>query len=114
MKRRGKSIILSDIRFTPNSLLNIFARITIFKTDSFNSAIYEYENDLIGVLTNRALYGEGIRWYLIIRYRLLKLFTISAKYSETYKPKEKFLSSGNNTINGNVDNRFSIQIDLSL
>ena len=107
-------LFFQDIRFAPTSNFNLYTRIIFFRTDSFNSAIYEYENDLTGVLSNLAMYGEGIRWYLIIRYRLLKLFTISAKYSETYKPKEKFLSSGNNTINGNVDNRFSIQIDLSL
>ena len=60
------------------------------------------------------MYGEGIRWYLIVRYRPMKLFTISAKYSETYKPKEKSLSSGNNTIDGNLDNRLSLQLDLSI
>jgi len=42
------------------------------------------------------------------------VFTISAKYSETYKPKEKSLSSGNNTINGNLDNRLSLQLDLNI
>ena len=107
-------LFLQDIRFAPTSNFNLYTRIIFFRTDSFNSAIYEYENDLTGVLSNLAMYGEGIRWYLIIRYRPMKLFTISAKYSETYKPKEKSLSSGNNTIDGNVDNRFSIQIDLGL
>ena len=107
-------LFFQDIRFAPTSNFNFYTRIIFFRTDSFNSAIYEYENDLTGVLSNLAMYGEGIRWYLIIRYRPFTLFTISAKYSETYKPKEKSLSAGNNTINGNVDNRFSIQIDLSL
>ena len=105
-------LLFQDVRFTPNSLLNIFARISIFKTDSFNSAIYEYENDLFGVLTNRALFGEGIRWYLIVRYKPIAQFAISFKYSETYKPNEKSLSSGLNEIPGNLDNRISFQIDI--
>jgi hypothetical protein len=90
----------------------LYARIVFFRTDSFNSAIYEYENDLTGVLTNRALFGEGLRWYLIIRYRPMRLFTLSLKYSETYKPKEKSISSGFNEIAGNLDNRLALQIDV--
>ncbi len=107
-------LFFQDIRFSPSSTFNLYARIIFFRTDSFNSAIYEYENDLTGILSNLAMYGEGIRWYLIVRYRLMKVFTISAKYSETYKPKEKSLSSGNNTINGNLDNRLSLQLDLNI
>ena len=107
-------LFFQDIRYSPTSNFNLYARIIFFRTDSFNSAIYEYENDLTGILSNLAMYGEGVRWYLIVRYKPLKLLTISAKYAETYKPKETSLSSGNNTIYGNLDNRFSLQVDLSL
>ena len=44
-------LIFQDIRFSPSNSLNIYGRIIFFKTDSFNSAIYEYENNLTGVLT---------------------------------------------------------------
>ena len=44
-------LFFQDLRFVPNSNFNIYGRIVFFKTDSFNSAIYEYENDLTGVLT---------------------------------------------------------------
>ena len=84
-----------------------------FKTDSFNSAIYEYENDLTGILTNVAMYGEGIRLYLLLRYKVLSHFFLSCKYSETYKPKEKTLGSGYSEINGNLDNRINLQLDLN-
>jgi hypothetical protein len=105
-------LFYQDVRFSPSRDLNLYARIIFFRTDSFNSAIYEYENDLTGVLTNRALFGEGIRWYLILRYRPMKFFTISLKYSETYKPGEESISSGTNEITGNIDNRIAFQIDL--
>jgi hypothetical protein len=59
------------------------------------------------------MYGKGIRWYLIIKYKPLKFLTLSTKYSETYKPDETSLSSGDNEIMGNIDNRISLQIDLS-
>jgi hypothetical protein len=107
-------LFFQDVRFSPTQNINLYARIIFFRTDSFNSAIYEYENDLTGVLTNLALFGEGIRWYLILRYRPLYFLTVSAKYSEIYKPKENTMSSGVNEIEGNLDNRLSIQIDVNL
>lgn len=107
-------LVFQDVRFSPTNSFNLYGRIIFFKTDSFGSAIYEYENNLIGVLTNIPLYDEGIRWYLLVRYRPHRIFTISAKYSETYKPAEKSLGSGESTIPGNLDNTVSLQLDINL
>jgi len=65
-------------------------------------------------LTNIALFGEGIRWYLLMRYKAMKFITISFKYSETYKPGEQTISSGSNEIRNNVENIISLQIDINL
>lgn len=112
-KNENGFLIFQDIRFAPTKQLSAYGRIIFFQTDSFNSAVYEFENDLVGVMPNLAMYGNGIRWYLMIRYRPLNFMNISVKYSETYKPDEISLSSGDNEITGNLDNRFSLQIDLS-
>ena len=106
-------LIFQDVRYSPTNDFNLYGRIIFFKTDSFGSAIYEYENNLTGVLTNIPLFDEGIRWYFMIRYRPHKIMTVSAKYSETYKPAEKSLGSGDNTIPLNLDNSLSIQLDLN-
>ena len=105
-------LIFQDVRFVPTSKLNIYARVILFQTDSFNSAVYEFENDLTGILTNLAMYEQGMRWYFILRYSPLNLFTISLKYAESYKPDKRFLSSGNSQINGGLDNRLSFQLDF--
>ncbi|MCX7611527.1 MAG: helix-hairpin-helix domain-containing protein [Ignavibacterium sp.] len=107
-------LIYEDIKISPIKDLIIYARLIFFDTNSFNSAIYEYENDLTGLFTNLAMYGEGIRYYLMLRYKIMKNILFSFKYAETYKPNEKFLSSGNNRINGNVDNRINFQVDVNL
>lgn len=106
-------LIFQDLRYVPIKNLNLYSRIIFFQTDSFNSAVYEFENDLLGVMPNLAMYGKGIRWYLILKYKPLQFLSISTKYSETYKPYEVSLSSGDNEIVGNVDNRISFQIDMS-
>ena len=102
-----------DIRFSPSQNLSIDGRIILFQTDSFNSAIYEYENDLMGILSNVALYGKGMRWYLLVKYKLVNFLSLSAKYSETYKPLEKNLGSGFSEINNNVDNKISFQAEIN-
>lgn len=106
-------LILQDARFALTKALQLYGRIIFFETDSFNSAVYEFENDLAGVLTNLAMYDKGMRWYLMMRYKPANYITLSLKYSETYKPDAKTLSSGNNLINNNVDNRISFQIDIN-
>ncbi|MCL6494913.1 MAG: hypothetical protein K6T54_09090, partial [Ignavibacterium sp.] len=106
-------LVFQDIRYAVTKTLLLYGRIIFFETDSFNSAVYEFENDLTGVLTNLAMYGKGLRWYLMIRYKPFDFATLSLKYSETYKPNEITLSSGNNLIRNNLDNRISFQIDIA-
>ena len=107
-------LFFQELKLQPSEKIGLLGRIVFYKTDSFNSAVYEYESGFTGVLSNLALYGEGLRWYFILRYRLLQQIELSIKYSETYKPKEKSLGSGYNEINGNLDNAFYMQLDARL
>ena len=66
-----------------------------------------------GTLISPALFGEGIRWYFVARIKPYNKVTISFKYSETFKPKENSMGSGLLEMDGNLDNRFSIQLDLN-
>jgi hypothetical protein len=106
-------MVFQDIRYSPSQNLSIDGRIILFQTDSFNSAIYEYENDLNGILSNAALYGEGMRWYFHVRFKPVKFLSIAVKYSETFKPLEKNLGSGLSEINNNLDNKLGLQLEMS-
>lgn len=107
-------LIFQGLKFTPTKNLYINGRIIFFRTDSFNSAIYEFENDLDGTYSITGLSGQGIKWYWLIKYRLLEMLRLSVKYSEIYKPAEKSLGSGYTEINGNFDNQLSAQIEWDL
>jgi hypothetical protein len=106
-------LFYQDLRVALFSKVTISARIAFFKTDSFNSAVYVYETDLQGVSSNPAMYGEGVKWYFLFRYKLLKSIAVSFKYSELYKPGEKYLYSGDEKIEGNIDNKLSLQLDFN-
>ena len=93
--------------------LQLYSRITFFTTDSYNSRLYAYENDLPGSLSNPALYGKGLKWYLLVKYKIIENMLLSLKYSELIKPNEYYLGSGNSLIVGNLDNRISLQLEFS-
>ncbi len=106
-------LCFEDIRYVPADGLLLYGRIIFFRTNSFNSAIYEYENDLTGIISSRGLYGEGFRFYAAARYQLSGKVSLSLKYSETFKPKEKSSGSGYQQIEGNMDNRIGLQADFT-
>ena len=107
-------LLYQDLHFIIAKKLSVDSRIVIFQTDSYNSRIYEYENDLTGSISNSSLYGEGIRWYILLRYSKLCNFTLSLKYSELYKPFENTLGSGYTEIFNNLNNMLSFQLDYNL
>ncbi|MCX8010444.1 MAG: hypothetical protein N3A61_04775, partial [Ignavibacteria bacterium] len=107
-------LIFGDFKIEPIRNLKINSRFIFYQTDSYDSRVYEFENDLSGVLYNPGLYGRGLRWYIVTQYRVLNFLDISFKYSETIRDDVKKIGSGDSEINGNLDNRFSIQIELKL
>lgn len=107
-------LIFQDVKYQPIKNLSFSGRVIFFKTDSYDSRVYEFENDLVGVMTNPALFGDGMRWYFLARYKTNFGLIFSLKYSELYKPSEKYLGSGYSKIIGNVDNRLSLQLEYNL
>ncbi len=106
-------LVFQDFQYKFPINLVLIGRIIFFQTDSYASRIYEFENDLTGIMTNLPLYGSGMRWYFLVRYRVFDIINLSLKYSELYKPNEDFLGSSYNLILGNIDNRISFQADIS-
>ena len=113
LSREEGFLFYEDIRYMPLDGLLLYGRLIFFTTDSFNSAIYEYENDLAGILSSRGLYGEGARYYIAVRYNVFGKVFLSLKYAETFKPKERSLGSGYQQIEGSIDNRVGLQADIN-
>lgn len=107
-------LIYQDIKMNPARQLLLYLRAAFFKTDSYNSRVYEFESDAAGIITNSSLYGEGMKWYLLAKYRFEFGLALSIKYSELYKPKERTIGNGYNEINGSLDNTLYLQVDLEL
>jgi len=108
------ALLYQEFRFKLNQQLQLSARLTFFDTDSFDSRVFQYENDLPGLVTNRALFGEGSRWYVLVKYRPFRFIEFSAKYSETFRDDVAVIGSGPDQIAGNLDRRFGLQLDVKL
>jgi uncharacterized membrane protein len=106
------TLLFQDVLYNNRRGFSAEARIVFFHTDSFDSRLYEFENDLRGVFSNPALYGKGRRWYVLLRYQVFDLLSISMKYAETQKEGVQSISSGLSEIIGDTDNRLSVQVDV--
>lgn len=76
--------LFEDINFFACSSISIHTRFAFYRTDSYNSRLYEYENDLPGSYANYALYGEGRMLYLILKWKLFQRVSIWLKYRYNY------------------------------
>ncbi len=105
-------LVYHEVQYSLPLNFSAETRLVFFDTDSYDSRLYEYENDLRGVFSNPALYGKGRRWYLLVRWKALERVNVSAKYSETQFEGVKSIGSGSTMIHGDLDNRFALQIDI--
>lgn len=111
-KRERGVLFYHEMRYgiLPNLIAE--ARMIFFDTDSYDARVYEFENDLRGVFSNPALYGKGRRWYLLARWKASDAISLSAKYSETQFDGVTSIGSGLSEIQGDVDNRLAVQVDV--
>ena len=94
------------------SLLTIQARFAVFETDSYESSIYEFEDEVPGAYSNPALYGRGMRWYCILRYQIFSKMYIAAKFVQTVKDGIRSTGAGNDEISGDSQSVLSAQVEV--
>jgi hypothetical protein len=64
------ALILQDIAYTiKGTNLTFYGRYCLFSTDSWDSRLYTYENDLLNSFSIPALNGQGSRSYVMVKYK---------------------------------------------
>ena len=87
-------------------------RLIYFSTDSYYSRVYELERDLPGVSSMPALYGEGVKWYVLLKYSFHTTFDLNVKYSELLRDDVKYIGTGQDELPSNRDPRIGVQVDM--
>ncbi|MFP4369452.1 MAG: hypothetical protein ACLFR2_07725 [Candidatus Kapaibacterium sp.] len=104
----------AEINLLPLDWLKIGARTALFDTESFESAVWQFEYTAPGLISSKALYGSGSRFFLYFRAEIFGFARLNARYSVTEKYNTRSIGSGYDEIPGTVDIRFLIQLDLTL
>ncbi|GEM_PF-2640701 len=106
--------ISQNFQLIVNDFLKTYLQLAYFQTESYETRIYLYENEIDGMFTNKLLYGNGFQFYFLIKYQPLDFVKFNLKYSQYNKPFEKTLGSGLSEIQSNSDEKITFQIELML
>jgi hypothetical protein len=102
-------LIFQDLRLQLTDKLQVDARVTMFDTESFDTRVYQFENDLLYVFASQALFNEGQRMYVLLNYEPYDFLEIWAKFGITVYENEQTVGSGLNEINDDTRSEVGIQ-----
>lgn len=104
-------LAFQDIRYKPlSSPLSFDARFALFQTDSYDSRIYAYENDILYVYSIPAFFNRGSRWYITAKYRISRWMDLWVRYGQTHFATGDSIGSGLTAIQGRTRSDLKAQI----
>ena len=94
--------LCQDIAYKPeNKPFSLTFRYAIFDAQDYNARIYAYENDVLYSFSVPALYGKGMRVYLLGKVKLFDALTLYARIGRTIYSDHDEIGSGLTLIEGN-------------
>ncbi|MBU1101085.1 MAG: hypothetical protein KKA84_11845 [Bacteroidetes bacterium] len=105
-------LFYQDVYFTWRSYLQFYLRFLTYKTNSYNSRIYQFENGHLGTMTNLPFYDEGYKWYIFVKYSLANICSLGIKYSLHYQSNSINTDNSDFIVFGDTENALSIQIEF--
>ena len=85
-------------------------RLAYFETDSYDSRIYSFENDVLYSFSIPALFYKGYRYYLNLNYDVSKKLTLWARFAQTIQQGATSIGSGLDKINGDQKSEVKLQM----
>lgn len=104
--------VIQDIE-TKFKKSQIKARIAYFSTDSYDSRIYAYENDVLYAVSFPAYYGKGWRYYLIGKMPIGRNLDVWIRIAQTKVSDRTTMGSGTSEIEGNKKTDLKVQLKYS-
>ena len=90
--------------------LSFTFRFAIFETDSYNSRIYAYENDVLYAFSIPAYYSTGSRFYVLTKYHISRGIDLWFRYAQTFYSDMETIGSGKEEIKGNTKSEIKVQL----
>lgn len=105
--------IIQDVE-TRIKRIQLKTRVAYFNTDSYDSRIYAYENDVLYAVSFPAYYGKGFRYYLLTKVPLGKNLEAWLRCAQTRVNDRETMGSGYDLIKGNTKTDMRIQLKYKL
>ena len=94
--------LCQDIAYKPNNQpFSLTFRYAIFDAKDYNARVYAYENDVLYSFSVPAMYGKGMRFYLLGKVKLFNSLTLYARIGRTIYSDRDEIGSGLTLIEGN-------------
>lgn len=104
-------MIYHDVVYKPiTKPFEITFRYAIFDSDSYDSRIYAYENDVLYAFSIPAFSDKGSRIYLLFRLKATESINLWLRFAQTWYANRETIGSGSETINGNKKTDIKIQM----
>jgi hypothetical protein len=84
-------------------------RLLYFETDSYNSRLYAYEDDVQYSYSIPVVYGKGYRYYLNINYDVSKQLSVWVRWAQTIYKDQSTIGTGLDEINSNTKTEIKLQ-----
>ncbi len=104
--------LIQDINFEIGRFL-FSTRYALFDTDDYDNRLYVYEKDVWLAFSLPAYFGQGIRNYVMVQYKVSSKVDLWLRWAQTHYANQDTIGSSNETINGNVKNDVKLQVKIN-
>ena len=111
-KLTSGSVLLQDISYSRQKF-KVSSRLAIFSTDDYENRQYVFEKDVLWAFSVPAYFGKGMRYYLLLQYKMNKNWQFWLRWAHTQYLQQNNISSGNNRIDGNKISQLKFQVKFS-
>ncbi len=94
-------VLYQDVRWHPLKTVQLDLRLAFFDTDSFETRVFTYEDDLLYTFSVPAFSGRGQRAYALVRWSPTGRLTLLAKVATTRFEDVRTVGSGLDEVEGN-------------
>lgn len=92
--------------------ISLSLRYAVFNTDSYDTRLYAYEDNVLYAFSVPAYYYKGQRYYLMASYNLSENIDLWVRFSQTIYANKSSLSSGLEAIDGNKKSEIVAQLRI--
>ena len=107
-------LLFQDLRWVLSRFLQVDARLTFFDAASFDARLYQYETDLLYLMTNTVLFDKGSRFYIMARFDVGSRIQLRIKIASTRYENRDLVGSGMQQIDGRRKTDLGAQLRIRL